>query len=155
MDTEKLMLLRSDIKAQMDRIEVVYQNIEDRAAGLQPDDEIRLESVAYQLHNLYNAIEDLFRLVAAHFENQVEHFGRWHTVLLRRMRQEVEGMRPALLSEQSYVLLNGLRGFRHFFRHAYAVPVEYTQIQMNLEKARRLRSLFQQDIERFLLQLQS
>jgi len=148
------MLLRSDIKAQMDMIEAIYQNMEDRAAGLQPDDEIRLESVAYQLHNLYNAIEDLFRLVAAHFENQIEHLGRWHTALLRRMRQEVEGMRPALLSEQSYVLLNGLRGFRHFFRHAYAVSVEHTQIQMNLEKARRLRPLFQQDIERFLLELQ-
>ncbi len=154
MDTEKLMLLRSDIKAQMDRIEAIYQNIEDRAAGLHPDDEIRLESVAYQLHNLYNAIEDLFRLVAAHFENQVEHLGRWHTALLRRMRQQVEGMRPALLSEQSYVLLNGLRGFRHFFRHAYAAPVEYAHIQINLEKARRLRSPFQQDVEQFLLQLQ-
>lgn len=153
MGKEKLVLLRADIKAQMGRIEVIYQNVEDRAAGLHPDDEIRLESVAYQLHNLYNAVEDLFRLVAAHFENQVEHFGRWHTVLLRRMRQEVEGMRPAFLSEESYVLLNGLRSFRHFFRHAYAVPVEYAHVQINLENARRLRPLLQQDVERFLLQL--
>jgi len=28
-----------------------------------------LESLAYQLHNLYSAFEDLFLIVAKHFEN--------------------------------------------------------------------------------------
>jgi hypothetical protein len=154
MDKEKLTLLRSDVKAQMGVIETIYQSLEDRAAGLRPDDEVRLESVAYQLHNLYNAVEDLFHLVATHFENQIKDVSRWHTALLRRMRQGVEGVRPALLSDESYVLLNGLRGFRHFFRHAYAAPIEYTHIQLNLEKARRLRSRLLQDVEQFLQKLQ-
>jgi hypothetical protein len=137
----------------MDLIGSIHQKLEVRAAGLQPDDEMRLESVAYQLHNLYNAAEDLLELVAAYFENLVESADRWHVALLRRMGQDVEGMRPALLSEESYLLLNGLRSFRHFFRHAYAVPIEFAQLQINLDKARRLRPLLKRDVERFLERL--
>lgn len=153
MDEARLTLLVSDIKAQMDVIEAIYDKLDVRAAGLQPDDEIQLESAAYQLHNLYNAVEDLFQLVAAHFENQLEGAGRWHTELLRRMSQDVEGVRPALLSDETYVLLNGLRSFRHFFRHAYAAPIEYAQLQINLEKARRLPPCLKRDVEQFLHRL--
>ena len=155
MDKARLTFLVSDVKAQMDVIEAIYDKLDMRAAGLQPDDEIRLESVAYQLHNLYNAVEDLFQLVAAHFENQIEGVGRWHTELLRRMNQDVEGVRPALLSDESYVLLNGLRSFRHFFRHAYAAPIEYAHLQINLDKAQRLRPCLKRDVEQFLRRLQS
>jgi hypothetical protein len=154
MDRARLTLLISDIKAQMGVIEAIYKKLDVRAAGLQPDDEIQLESAAYQLHNLYNAVEDLLQLVAAHFENQIEGVGRWHTALLRRMNQDVEGVRPALLSDESYFLLNGLRSFRHFFRHAYAVPIEYAQLQINLDKVRRLLPCLKRDIEQFLHRLQ-
>jgi len=154
MDKARLTLLISDIKAQMGVIEAIYKKLDVRATGLQPDDEIQLESTAYQLHNLYNAVEDLLQLVAAHFESQIEGAGRWHTALLRRMSQDVEGVRPALLSDESYSLLNGLRSFRHFFRHAYAVPIEYPQLQINLEKVQRLLPCLEQDIEQFLQRLQ-
>lgn len=154
MDRARLTLLISDIKAQMGVIEAIYKKLDVRAAGLQPDDEIQLESAAYQLHNLYNAVEDLLQLVAAHFENQIEGAGRWHTALLRRMNQDVEGVRPALLSDESYFLLNGLRSFRHFFRHAYAVPIEYAQLQINLDKVRRLLPCLERDIEQFPHRLQ-
>ncbi len=105
MDEERLTLLVSDVEAQMGMIETIYEKLEERATGLHSDDEVRLESVAYQLHNLYNAIEDLFQLIAAHFENQVKDTSRWHTTLLQRMKQKVGGIRPALLSEESYALL--------------------------------------------------
>lgn len=153
MEEGKLAVLQADIEGQMALIEEVHATLEERAADLQPGNEMQLESVAYQLHNLYNAIEDLFKIVADHFENQIAETPRWHTELLRRMREEIPGVRPALISRESYTLLNGLRGFRHFFRHAYGVPIEYAQLQINLEKARRLRPLLQQDVTRFLQQL--
>lgn len=154
MDKARLTLLGSDVKAQMDVIETIYDKLDIRTAELQPDDEIQLESAAYQLHNLYNAVEDLFQLVATHFENQIAGAGRWHTELLRRMNQDVEGVRPALLSNESYVLLNGLRSFRHFFRHAYAAPLEYAHLQINLDKARQLRPYLERDVVQFLRRFQ-
>lgn len=40
------------------------------------DDIVRVESVAYQLHTFYNAVEDLLKLVATHFENNISDAAR-------------------------------------------------------------------------------
>ena len=56
--------------------------------------------MAYQLHNLYGGLEQLFEEVAGTFENQVEGEGN-HTGLLRRMKLRIEGIRPALLSPET------------------------------------------------------
>lgn len=155
MDKNALIVFKADIQAQIVLVDRILNLIDERATGLTADDPIRLESVAYQIHNLYNAIEDLLKLVAAHFENQITDTAHWHTALLRRMTQEVTGIRPALLSEECYIILNSLRGFRHFFRHAYGVPIDYAQLKINLDKARELNSLLKRDIENFLNKIHS
>ncbi len=149
MDKNTLIVLRADLTTQMVVVKSVSLLIEERARGLQKDDPIRLESVAYQIHNFYNAIEDLLKIVAAHFENQISDTTRWHTVLLQRMSQEIPGIRPRLLSQESYLLLNSLRGFRHFFRHAYGVPIDYEQLLINLNKALQLYPCLEQDLNQF------
>lgn len=153
MEPGLFIILRAEVEAQMALIESIQQKIEVRSLDLTPEDEVRMESLAYQIHNLYNAIEDLFKIIATAFENQIKETGQWHTALLNRMMQAIPGMRPALVSQDTYILLNGLKGFRHFFRHAYGVPIEYAQLQINLDKARHLRSALRYDVDRFLEQL--
>ncbi len=150
MDKNVLIVFKADIQAQIALVDQIFTLVEERATGLTAEEPIRLESVAYQIHNLYNAVEDLLKLVAAHFENQITDTAHWHTALLRRMTQEVKGIRPALLSEECYIILNSLRGFRHFFRHAYGVPIDYAQLKINLDKARGLNALLKKDIDNFL-----
>ena len=154
MENDALIPLKADLTAQMVYIRTVADRLEARSQGLQPDDIVKMESVAYQIHNLYNATEDLLKLVATHFENNIADATRWHTELLFRMAQNIAGIRPALLSETCYVLLNSLRGFRHFFRHAYNTTLEYPQLQINLKKARQLYPCLEQDINNFLRQLE-
>jgi hypothetical protein len=74
--------------------------------------------------------------------------------LLQRMSQEIPGIRPVVLSQESYLVLNSLQGFRHFFRHAYGVPIDYEQLQINLNKARKLYPNFEKDLNQFFAQLQ-
>ena len=155
MDKNALIVLTADINAQMALVRKTLEIIDERAAQLKPDDQIRLESVAYQIHNLYNAIEDLLKLVAEHFENQIADRARWHTALLQRMTQEVPGIRPALLSQECYFILNSLRGFRHFFRHAYGVPIDYAQLLVNLDKANQLSYFLERDLDHFFGELQN
>jgi hypothetical protein len=153
MDKNALIILKADLNAQMAIVKSISLLLEERAIGLRADDPVRLESVAYQLHNFYNAIEDLLKMVAAHFENQISDTARWHSILLQRMSQEIPGIRPLLLSQESYLLLNSLRGFRHFFRHAYGVPIDYEQLQINLNKARQLYPSLESDLNQFFAQL--
>lgn len=149
MGRDDLIVLKADIVSQMTYVKAVVDKLEERAQGLQANDAVRMESVAYQIHNLYSAVEDLLKLVAAHFENNLADPARWHTELLYRMTREIAGVRPALLSEETFLLLNGLRSFRHFFRHAYNIPIEYVQLQINLDKARRLYPLLARDVTDF------
>jgi len=153
MGKDDLMVLKADIATQMTLIKDVANRLEERALDIQPDDIVRMESVAYQIHNLYSAVEDLFKLVASHFENSIADSSRWHTELLYRMSQEITGVRPALLSQECYLLLNGLRSFRHFFRHAYNVPMEYPQLEINLDKARQIYPCLDRDVTHFLQKL--
>jgi hypothetical protein len=43
----------------------------------------------------------------------------WHQVLLKQMANEVSGVRPAVISENTFVKLNEYRGFRHVVRNVY------------------------------------
>ncbi len=43
----------------------------------------------------------------------------WHIQLLRRAKYPNEGVRPAIISEDTFRSLDTLRGFRHVFRGRY------------------------------------
>jgi uncharacterized protein YutE (UPF0331/DUF86 family) len=151
MEKERLSLLKASIEAQLKEIERIFAKIEERRQGKSVAE---LESLAYQLHNLYCAFEDLFKIVAGFFENRIEERAKYHSELLRRMKISIEGVRPALLSEESYRLLDSLRAFRHFFRHAYSYELDPRKVALVVEDALKLKKLYQQDIDNFLEQLQ-
>lgn len=151
MEEERLSLLKAAIKAQQGEIEKTFARIEERKGK---GNTVYIESLAYQLHNLYCAFEDLFKIIADFFENRIENGAKYHRELLWRMRLRIEGIRPALLSEGTYRLLDSLRAFRHFFRHAYAYELDPRKVALVVEDAMTLRELYPRDIERFLAQLE-
>lgn len=151
MEEGRLSLLNATIRAQGEEIERIFDKIEDRRHG---EGEANLESLAYQLHNLYCAFEDLLKIVADFFENHIEESSRYHRALLWRMKMPIEGVRPALLSETSYKLLDSLRAFRHVFRHAYSYELDPKKLGLVVEDALKLRGLYQGETDRFLEQLQ-
>ena len=105
--------------------------------------------MAYQIHNLYSAFEQLFETVVHFFENRLEE-ERYHIDLLRRMRLEIEGIRPALVSDGAFDLLDELRRFRHFFRHAYTAELNPDKLDDLLGNVRRLREIHRQDVKKFI-----
>ena len=147
MEKERLSTLKAAIEAQLGEIDRVYERIEKRRTGQGP---AYIESLAYQLHNLYCAYEDLFKIVAEYFENQIEDETRWHQELLWRMTLSIEGVRPALLSRESFRLLDSLRAFRHFFRHAYTYELDPRKVRLVLEDALAVRKKVLDDVHRFL-----
>ena len=147
MDGNAKFVFLTDLHTQIASLERVRQRLNDRAQGLDTGDLVRMESVAYQIHNFYNAVEDLLKLIATHFENNIADTTRWHSALLQRMLQEVPGIRPAVLAFETFVLLDQLRGFRHFFRHAYEASLDYDQLSSNLRRVNQVFLLLKQDIE--------
>ena len=108
-----------------------------------------IDSMGYQLHNLYGAFEQLFEEVARFFENRIDGI-QYHAELLRRMQLEIKGIRPALLSAETASDLDELRRFRHLFRHAYAADLDPSKVADLAAKAVRIQRDFARDFERFL-----
>ena len=67
MEQTQIGLLTANILKQQKLIEAIYDHIAARKKGYTKDRAV-LESLAYQLHNLYCAFEDLFRIVANYME---------------------------------------------------------------------------------------
>ena len=147
MEESRYLVLAAEVRAQLQQIERIHGLVDERepiggVAGM--------ESLAYQLHNLYGAIEDLFKVVADAFENNVAPDGGYHAELLRRMTIAVPGIRPNVISAETRGLLDSLRGFRHVFRHAYARGLDVRRLRIVLDDARAARRPLARDLEAFL-----
>ena len=152
MERDQIVGLAAELTAQLRLIERVYQRLDDRLSlGL--DTPAQLDSIAYQIHNLYCATEDLLKLIANAFENRIGSGSEWHRALLLRLSQPVQGIRPAFLAEETFDVLNRLRGFRHFVRHGYGAEIEINQLRTNLDLVIRLKALITEDVHLFLEQI--
>jgi hypothetical protein len=153
MDAQYLSLLHADITFQMQMIDDVIAKVQTRKIDYDQDPRFA-ESLAYQLHNLYCAFEDLFRIVAKFFENNIEDESRFHIQLLQRMTLDIEGVRPALISRHLFTALNELRAFRHAFRHAYSHDIDVDKLHLVLKRYEAIEVNYKQDVQRFLQLLQ-
>ncbi|NJN71839.1 MAG: hypothetical protein HC799_02985, partial [Limnothrix sp. RL_2_0] len=86
-------------------------------------------------------------------ENNISDSSQWHSLRLQRMITDIPNIRPAFLSADTYSLLNNLRGFRHFFRHAYGATIEYEQLKGNLKKSLKLLVYLETDLQQFMTRL--
>ena len=151
MDEARYALLKAEVEDLCGQIDQIYARIEERHSEFGNRLE-SLDSMGYQLHNLYCAFEQVFETIAQFFENNIagEYY---HTDLLRRMRLTIEGIRPACISEDAFKLLDELRRFRHFFRHAYLSELDFDKLAHLVEVAEKLRVVFERDRQRFFAEL--
>lgn len=87
------------------------------------DDQLDLAALGFTIHNVYGIVEMYALRVARFFENGLDE-PMWPRDLVRRMTLAIDGMRPALLDESTYLLVDELRSFRHLFRNLYARPLD-------------------------------
>jgi hypothetical protein len=106
---------------------------------------------ALRTQQFYTAIEDLFKQIAKSFENHIESMGNFHKEILLRMNTEVPKMRPAVISSPSFVLLDKVRAFRHFIRHAYDCELDEEELTLLQNRLISEFHLIEKDLDSFLL----
>jgi hypothetical protein len=82
-------------------------------------DDYYLDGVALNLHGFYSGLEKVFEKIAAKVDGSVPTASNWHQELLQQMSLEIDGVRPAVISEETRELLEDYRGFRHVVRNVY------------------------------------
>jgi len=77
--------------------------------------------VALNLHSFYSGLERLFELIARHVDRTLPAGKTWHRDLLQQMAHEVADVRPAVIGQESALVLDEFRRFRHLVRNVYTM----------------------------------
>ena len=93
--------------------------------------------------------QNIFGMIARFFENDLGPQS-WHRDLLKRMKLEIPGYRPRLIDEESFILLNEFRAFRHVFRHCYSFQLEWEREKIVAAKYPVAWKSFNLQVEEFL-----
>ena len=150
---EKILILVHSIRRDLQSIAAIYEALERHP--LQTDsDQDTLIVIAYHLHNLYNAFENILQNIAAVFENTADDVERWHARLLERMRLDLLPLRPAVIDDAAYEALDELRRFRRLFRHPYTLRLDPWRLQLVLRQAQALRAGYADQLGKFMAFLQ-
>lgn len=104
---------------------------------------------ALRTQQFYTSLEDLFKQIAKSFENHIESMSNFHKELLIRMNTEVPKIRPRVISNQSLVLLDKVRAFRHFIRHAYDCELDEKELLLIQDKLANEYAHVEKDLQSF------
>lgn len=149
---EKYLVLDRNVRADLGTIDRLYEALgSPELTESSPQEELIV--VAYRLHSLYMAFENIFRSIADAFENHVSRES-WHSEVLQRMRLDLTPLRPAVIDAEAYEKLDELRRFRHVFRTMYGLDLDPLRLQVVLRRASDLKLVYRGQIERFLTFLQ-
>ncbi|MFH1727691.1 MAG: hypothetical protein ABIA04_04665 [Pseudomonadota bacterium] len=118
------------------------------------DDHSHLVTAAYHLSGIYSCLEDIFFKIAKVFENRVENPSSWHRELIERMRINVRNIRPSVISEKTFPILDEMRRFRHVFRSSYMFSLKKPQIELLAQQWNDGKDTVEKEIKRFLNKIQ-
>jgi len=145
MKKEKIALLLAYFEEQNKILKELFNKIK----SLKISDKKDTVYIGFLLHNLYCALEDLMEETAKTFENTLDDTSKYHRELLKKMILNVKGIRPQLWSNDSFRLLDELRGFRHVFRHAYGYELDSKRVFEIQDKVIKNWQKVKKDIEKF------
>ncbi len=89
---------------------------------------------ALKTQQFYTSIEDLLKQIAKAFENHIQDLTMYHKELLIRLNTEIPHIRPKVLSQESFLLLDKIRAFRHFIRHSYDCELQEEELKAIQDK---------------------
>lgn len=83
--------------------------------------------VAQILENYYTCLETLFFRISQYFENALQK-SKWHADLLSKMVLNINGIRPAVISQKTYKNLRELMRFRHFKHYYFELDYDWRKL---------------------------
>jgi hypothetical protein len=127
--------LSDELDADLATLERIHRDVLEempKTAGVSPDRRV-LAFLALQVDRYYTAAESALQRIVRVFDHTPSSGADWHRQLLDQVAVEAPNLRPAVLETDSLGVLDGLRQFRHFLRHAYAAELVWERMQSTVE----------------------
>jgi len=127
---EQVQQLALRIRNELMEVERVLRRIEEGWHRAQRSaDDYYLDGVALNLHGFYGGLERVFERIAGVVDGERPAGENWHQVLLRRMAEDVPGVRPAVISQTTHEQLDEYRAFRHIARNIYTFNLDPAKVE--------------------------
>jgi HepT-like protein len=133
---EEIVLLKSEINKTIEiikQIEIFYKSFSQKEFTSIGRTEISAIVIAQIIENFYTAVETLFLRLSQFFENNLNR-EKWHKDLLDKMVLQIDGVRDAVISEQSFSELLELMRFRHFKRYYFELKYDWDKLDFLIKK---------------------
>lgn len=97
--------INADITRKQKQLERLHDEINSDFEEIDYDefdpDRRTLRVIGSQLHDFYTGTEEIFKLIQTQLDqDNLRQRGEWHKFLLERMTEPIDGVRPAVISEE-------------------------------------------------------
>ena len=138
--------MRTDMKA-LDRLFGAVDQAKVASLNRGSDD-MTVWAFAAWLHHVYTGVERIFTGVAQALDGCSSRADDRDRRLLASMSESLEGVRPAVLTESTFVWLDELRRFRHLFRHAHGAEFDRQRVKDLAIRTLEMRSTLDEELHR-------
>jgi hypothetical protein len=144
---------RTEINEELENVERIVSVIEKRKKDirkLSSNVDVYVDSIVHNIENFYMGIEEIFERIAVFTEEGVPEGPQWHSMLIKGMARDIPELRPAVIHEETKVLLDEYRKFRHLVRNIYTfniIPQKVMKLAKGIPEAWKA---LQKDIKKFL-----
>lgn len=115
----------------------------------QQESPLARRTMASILHDFYTCCERIFRRVAIELNGGLDDTEQWHKSLLYRMTLPLEGIRPAVISEELASDLDEYLAFRHVFRNIYGFELKGDRVARLADRLDDVVGRFKKEIGSF------
>jgi hypothetical protein len=78
-----------------------------------------IKAIAASLHSIYSGYENIIERIIRAIDGDVPVGRHYHLLLLKRATNLMDGVRPPIISIETFRLIDELRTYRHKFRNIY------------------------------------
>ena len=104
--------------------------------------------IAQILENYYTCVETMFFRISQFFENSLC-TERWHADLLDKMALSINGIRPAVIRDETYSHLRELMRFRHFKRYYFELDYDWSKLDYLTTQYEHAKKQLEADMSEF------
>ncbi len=148
-DPGKLIRLAAEIGEELRKLDYLYAEWRGVDPELQATSLI-LRGKGSILHDFYCGVERIFKRIAEDLNGGIPSGDSWHRDLLIDMKLNLPGLRPAVISEDTFRLLADFLDFRHRFRNIYGFELDDKKLAAIEAKFSGALENFKADLKVFL-----
>lgn len=149
----KILVLKSELNKGKSVLKKIY-DFYDNYVTTEYDSQAKRMDQAIVISDLicsyYTCLETIFLRISQFFENTLSK-EKWHLDLLQKMTLQIDGIRNAVILDETYNNLVELLKFRHFKRYYFELEYDWDKLDFIQKKFKQADKKVKKDLAKFFI----